>query len=282
MEVAEKKRLIELACELRLNTIKSIYFAKSGHPGGSLSCIDFLTYLYFKELRISPQTVKSPERDRFVLSKGHAAPALYAVLAKRGFFDEDSLFSLRKLGSFLQGHPKADTTPGVEMSTGSLGQGLSTACGMALGLKIDEINANVFCLVGDGEIEEGQIFEALMFASHYCLNNLCVVVDNNGLQLDGTVESVAGLNKIADRFRVFGFDVVEIDGHNFNEIELAIEKFKQINDKPFAIVMKTIKGCGVSFMENNVSWHGMAPNEEQFAMAEQELKEAILKIKERE
>lgn len=280
MDIATEIKLSRLACELRFQALNSIYFAKSGHPGGSLSCIDFLIYLYFKELNVSPENLNSFDRDRFVLSKGHAAPALYAVLAKRGFFSESSLLTLRQLGSFLQGHPNMKTTPGVEMSTGSLGQGISAACGMALGLKMDGIAANVFCLLGDGEIEEGQVYEALMFASHYCLSNLCLAVDNNGLQIDGTVESVAGLCQISEKFEAFGFEVAEVDGHNFNEIESAIEHFKQTNNKPFVIILKTKKGCGVSFMENEVSWHGNAPNEEQFALAEKELKEAILKIKE--
>ncbi len=281
MDLKTEKNLCKLACELRIMVLKSICLAQSGHPGGSLSCVDFLTYLYFKELRIDPKNLHDPSRDRLVLSKGHAAPALYAVLAKRGFFDESSLSDLRKLGSFLQGHPNMNTTPGVEMSTGSLGQGISSACGMALGIKMDKHMANVFCLMGDGEIEEGQVYEALMFASHYCLNNLCVIVDNNGLQLDGTIEQVAGLCKIAEKFSAFGFEVVEIDGHNFFEIEQAIEKFKcfkRAEKSPFAIIMKTSKGHGVSFMEGNVSWHGVAPLIDEFEKAAAELKDQILKL----
>lgn len=282
MNSSIKKKLCELANELRFQVIRSIYLAKSGHPGGSLSCIDFLTYLYFNELNVGVENLKSPNRDRFVLSKGHAAPALYAVLAKRGFFDESSLSSLRKFGSILQGHPNMKMAPGVEMSTGSLGQGISTACGMALGLKIDKINANVFCLLGDGEIEEGQVYEALMFASHYGLSNLCLAVDNNGLQIDGSVYEVAGLCKIEEKFKSFGFEVVAINGHSFDEIEQAIESFKKEQNKPFAIVLKTVKGRGVSFMENEAKWHGNAPSEEQYNMAKRELEEALLKIKESE
>lgn len=279
-----EKELENLACRLRLLVIKSIYLAKSGHPGGSLSCLDFLIYLYFNELNVSPENFNQPGRDRFVLSKGHAAPALYAVLAKRGFFDENSLLSLRKLGSFLQGHPNMKTTPGVEMSTGSLGQGVSTACGMALGLKIDGFSSRVFCLLGDGEIEEGQVYEALMFASHYCLSNLCLVVDNNGLQIDGTVQNVAGLCKIEEKFEAFGFNVVKINGHSFCEIGAAIEKFNKsrTSNKPFAIVLKTKKGRGVSFMENSVEWHGNAPNDDQYSLAESELNAALLNFKERD
>lgn len=275
-------KLSKLASELRLAVLSSIYLAKTGHPGGSLSCIDFLVYLYFNELKISLDNLNDASRDRFVLSKGHAAPALYAVLAEKGFFKKSDLNNLRSLGSFLQGHPNMKTTPGVEMSTGSLGQGISTACGMALGLKIDKINSRVFCLLGDGELEEGQVWEALMFAGHKKLDNLCFIVDNNGLQIDGTVEEVAGLFKIADKFSSFGVEVVVINGHNFFEIEYAIERFKQVKDKPFAILMKTKKGCGVSFMENKVEWHGKAPNNEQFRQAEFELKLAISKFNESE
>lgn len=277
-----EKELAKTACELRLLVLESICSAGSGHPGGSLSCLDFLTYLYFNELRIDPEAPNKPDRDRFVLSKGHAAPALYAVLAKRGFFGEESLLNLRRMGSFLQGHPNMKTTPGVEMSTGSLGQGVSAACGMALGLKMNAFSSRVFCLLGDGELEEGQVYEALMFASHNCLNNLCLVVDNNGLQIDGSIESVAGLCQIAEKFKAFGFHVVEIDGHNFSEIGSAIEKFKvnQKSSKPFAIVLKTKKGCGVSFMENKVEWHGVAPTKEQYFLAKKELEAAVLKLNE--
>lgn len=282
MDLKTAKELCKLAGELRLNIINSIYMAKSGHPGGSLSCVDFLTYLYFEELRVSADNVADPLRDRFVLSKGHAAPALYAVLARKGFFKESDLKSLRQLGSFLQGHPNMKTTPGVELSTGSLGQGISVACGMALSFKIDKLAPRVFCLLGDGELEEGQVWEALMFAVHNKLDNLCLIVDNNGLQIDGTVEEVAGLSKIAEKFFAFGFDVVQIDGHNFFEIECAINHFKKVTNKPCLILMKTKKGCGVSFMESRVEWHGSAPNDEQFQKAQVELKKAILKFEESE
>ncbi len=272
MNSETKFKLQKLANNFRIQILNSIYKAGSGHPGGSLSCVDLLTYLYFEKLNVSPQTIKKPDRDRFVLSKGHAAPALYAVLAGRGFFDESELHHLRELGAILQGHPNMKTTLGVEMSTGSLGQGISTACGMALGVKLNKFNSKVVCLMGDGELEEGQVYEAFMFASHYKLDNLCVFVDNNGLQIDGSIEEVAGLCNISDKFLAFGFDVVEIDGHDFIEIEQAFEQFERTTKKPFAVVMKTVKGKGVSFMENEAMWHGTAPTQQQLTQALAELK----------
>ena len=265
------KSLKNLACKIRIGILESVYCAKSGHPGGSLSIADLLAYLYSKELNIFPKSPKNPQRDRFVLSKGHAAPALYSVLAHMGFFKLDDLKTLRKLGSHLQGHPNMNSTPGVDMSTGSLGQGISAACGMALGAKLDRSSVRVYCVLGDGEIEEGQVWEALMFASHYRLNNLCLFVDNNQLQIDGSVQEVAGLSNIPKKFEAFGFNVVQIDGHDFEQIEDAINQAKMCLDRPSAIVMKTNKGKCISYMENNVSWHGAAPNEEQFKLAKSEL-----------
>ena len=265
------KSLKNLACKIRIGILESVYCAKSGHPGGSLSIADLLAYLYSRELNIFPKSPKNPQRDRFVLSKGHAAPALYSVLAQMGFFKLDDLKTLRKLGSHLQGHPNMNSTPGVDMSTGSLGQGISAACGMALGAKLDKSGVRVYCVLGDGEIEEGQVWEALMFASHYRLNNLCLFVDNNQLQIDGSVQEVAGLSNIPKKFEAFGFNVMQIDGHDFEQIEDAINQAKMCLDRPSAIVMKTSKGKCISYMENNVSWHGAAPNEEQFKLAKSEL-----------
>ena len=265
------KSLKNLACKIRIGILESVYCAKSGHPGGSLSIADLLAYLYSKELNIFPKSPKNPQRDRFVLSKGHAAPALYSVLAHMGFFKLDDLKTLRKLGSHLQGHPNMNSTPGVDMSTGSLGQGISAACGMALGAKLDRSSVRVYCVLGDGEIEEGQVWEALMFASHYRLNNLCLFVDNNQLQIDGSVQEVAGLSNIPKKFEAFGFNVMQIDGHDFEQIEDAVNRAKMCLDRPSAIVMKTNKGKCISYMENNVSWHGAAPNEEQFKLAKSEL-----------
>ncbi len=264
-------KLNKLACQIRMSIVESIYYAKSGHPGGSLSSADLLAYLYSEELNINPKNPKDPNRDRFVLSKGHAAPALYATLAKLGFFDMEDLKTLRKLGSHLQGHPNMNSTPGIDMTTGSLGQGISAACGMALGLKLDKSKSRVYCLLGDGEIEEGQVWEACMFASHYKLDNLCLFIDNNNLQIDGTVEEVAGLIDIPKKFAAFGFEVFEINGHDFFEIESVIQNAKQIKEKPSAVIMKTNKGKCVSFMQDNISWHGSAPNSDQFYAAQKEL-----------
>lgn len=272
MTASEKKRLAALACKVRMGVIEGTHAAKSGHPGGSLSAADLFTYLYFKELRIDPEKPDWEDRDRFVLSKGHTAPGLYAALALRGFFPENELKTLRHVGSRLQGHPNMNMTPGVDMSTGSLGQGVSVAAGMALGAKYMGKDCRVYTLLGDGEIQEGQVWEAMMFAHHYKLDNLCVIVDNNGLQIDGKVDDVMSPYPIADKLRAFGFAVSEIDGHDFDQIESALEQAKTTKGVPFAVVMKTVKGKGVSYMENQAGWHGKAPNDEEYETAMAELR----------
>ena len=243
----------------------------SGHLGGSLSCADILTVLYFNQMNINPKEPKANERDRFVLSKGHCSPALYSVLARRGYFDEKELAGFRKINSNLQGHPDMNKIPGVDMTSGSLGQGLSVANGMALSSKLDEMGYRVYCLLGDGEIEVGQIWEAAMTSSKYKLDNLCVVVDNNNLQIDGEIQNVKGLNNIERKFESFGFKVISIDGNNIEQIIDAFDEAKLTKGMPTAIIAKTIKGKGVSFMENNVEWHGKSPNEEQYNIAIKEL-----------
>ncbi len=264
-----------LATKVRLGIINSTHAAKCGHPGGSLSIADVLTYLYFEEMNINPENPHDENRDRFVLSKGHTAPALYSVLALRGFFPEEELLTLRKIDSRLQGHPDMKGIPGVDMTTGSLGLGISAACGMALAGKIDGKDYRVYTILGDGESEEGQVWEACMFAAHYKLDNLCVIIDYNGLQIDGPVSEVMNPAPFEAKLEAFGFEVATIDGHSFCEIEAAIERAKAVKGKPFAIVMNTIKGKGVSFMENKVNWHGSAPNDEQAAIARTEL-EALM------
>ncbi len=271
MENADKKLLKLKAINVRKGIIEGTFNAKSGHPGGSLSIADILTYLYFKEMKVDVNNPKWEGRDRLVLSKGHAAPALYAVLAEKGFFPVEDLKTLRKSDSYLQGHPNMNYVPGVDMSTGSLGQGISAACGFALASKIEGNPYNVYAILGDGEIEEGQVWEACMFAAAKKLSCLTVIVDNNDLQIDGTVEEVNSPYPIPEKFAAFGFNVIEICGHCFNQIEEAIEKAKACEDKPTAIIMKTVKGKGVSFMENQVSWHGSAPNAEQYEKAMAEL-----------
>ena len=271
----EKKQLKIAACKVRLGIIEGVYAAKSGHPGGSLSAADVLTYLYFKHMNIDPQNPRWEKRDRFVLSKGHAAPALYSVLANRGFFPVDELKTLRHIGSRLQGHPNMNLTPGVDMSTGSLGQGVSTAAGMALGAKRLGNGVRVYTLLGDGEIEEGQVWEAMMFASHYMLDNLLVFVDNNNLQIDGAVSDVMSPYPIDEKFAAFGLFVQTVDGHDFDAIDAAVKRAEQEKGRPSAIVLKTVKGKGVSFMENQVGWHGKAPNEEQYRTAMEELTAAL-------
>ena len=271
MTSQEKKQLSILACKVRMGIIESTHAAKCGHPGGSMSAADMFTYLYFKEMKVDPANPKWEERDRFVLSKGHAAPGLYAALAHRGFFPVEDLLSLRKAGSYLQGHPNMNMVPGVDMSTGSLGQGVSTACGMALGLKKKGSESRVYTVLGDGEIQEGQVWEACMFAGHYSLDNLVVIVDNNGLQIDGDVAKVMSPYPIVEKLEAFGFHVVAIDGHDFDAIEAALNEVKTVKGKPSAIVMKTVKGKGVSFMENNAGWHGVAPNDAQYEQAMLEL-----------
>ena len=270
-----KKQLKIFACKARIGAIDGIYCAKAGHPGGSLSICDLLSYLYNVEMNVDPKNPQDPKRDRLVLSKGHAAPALYATLALKGYFPVEDLKTLRKSDSYLQGHPNMNKVPGVDMSTGSLGQGISCAVGMALGGKIDKENYRVYTILGDGEIEEGQVWEAAMFAGNHHLDNLTAFVDYNGLQIDGTVEEVAGIEPLDKKFESFGFEVIKIDGHDFNQIESALEKAKTVKGKPTAILAKTIKGKGVSFMENQVGWHGTAPNKEQYEQATAELQAEI-------
>ncbi|OCN03363.1 transketolase [Clostridium sp. W14A] len=278
MNAAEKKKLQILACKVRLGAIEGVYRAKSGHPGGSLSAADLFTYLYFREMRVDPANPGDENRDRFVLSKGHSAPGLYAALALKGYFPMEEISRLRRIGAMLQGHPDMKGTPGVDMSTGSLGQGFSAACGMALAGKMDRRDYRVFTLLGDGEIEEGEIWEAAMFAAHHRLDHLCVIVDNNGLQIDGSVEEVAGPAPIDEKFRAFGFDVQTIDGHSFDEIEKALNHAKTVRGNPCAILAKTVKGKGVSFMENQAGWHGKAPNDKQYAVARNDLNKILRRL----
>ncbi len=275
MTANEKLALQITACKVRMGVIEGVHAAKAGHPGGSLSAADLFTYLYFKELNVKPEDPKWDGRDRFVLSKGHTAPGLYSALANRGFFPVEELKTLRQIGSRLQGHPNMNTVPGVDMSTGSLGQGVSTAAGMALALRKRGMDCRVYTLLGDGEIQEGEVWEALMFAAHYKLDNLCVVIDNNGLQIDGAITDVMSPYPIVDKVKAFGFEVAEIDGHDFDQIEAAFRKAGETKGKPFAIVMKTTKGKGVSFMENQAGWHGKAPNDEEYGIAMGELKAAL-------
>ncbi len=271
MDNAEKKQLKLVACDIRKGVIEGTYNAKSGHPGGSLSIADILAYLYFKEMNIDPADPKAENRDRLVLSKGHAAPALYAALAHRGYFPVEDLKTLRKSDSYLQGHPNMNHVPGVDMSTGSLGQGISAAVGMALASKLKGDAFRVYTILGDGEIEEGQVWEAAMFAGAKKLDTLTVIVDNNNLQIDGTIEEVNSPYPIPEKFAAFGFNVVEIDGHDFDAIENAVNGAKACKGKPTAIVMKTVKGKGVSYMENQVGWHGSAPKQDQYEQAMEEL-----------
>ncbi len=278
MTSQEKNQLAITACKVRMGIVESTHAAKCGHPGGSLSAADMFTYLYFKELNVDPKNPKWEDRDRFVLSKGHTAPGLYSALALRGFFPVEDLLTLRKVGSYLQGHPNMNSVPGVDMSTGSLGQGISTACGMALAAKVKGKENRVYTLLGDGEIQEGQVWEACMFASHYKLDNLCVIIDNNGLQIDGDVAKVMSPYPIVDKLEAFGFHVQAIDGHDLDAIEAALNTAKTVKGKPSAIVMKTVKGKGVSFMENNAGWHGVAPNDAQYEQAMGELKTALAEL----
>lgn len=269
-----KAELQQKANQLRKHIVASLHAAKSGHPGGSLSAADIMTYLYYEEMNIDPKKPEKEDRDRFVLSKGHVAPALYGVLAMRGYFPEEELLKLRKTGEMLQGHPDMKGTPGVDMSAGSLGQGVSVAVGMALSAKLSGGQYRVYTLLGDGEIEEGQVWEAAMFAGHKKLDNLVVIVDNNDLQIDGSVADVCSPYPIADKFKAFNFHVIEIDGHDFDAIEAAFKEARQTKGMPTAIIAKTVKGKGVSFMENQVSWHGAAPNDEQYETAMAELEKA--------
>ncbi len=271
----DKKQLQITACKVRMGILTGTHSAKAGHPGGSLSAADLFTYLYFQELNVDPANPKWEDRDRFVLSKGHTAPGLYAALAHRGFFPVEDLTTLRHIDSYLQGHPNMNSVPGVDMSTGSLGQGISCAVGMAMGLKHQGKSARVYTLLGDGEIQEGQVWEACMAASHYKLDNLVVIVDNNGLQIDGDVAKVMSPYPIADKLEAFGFHTIAIDGHDFDQMEQAFAEARTVKGKPTAIVMKTVKGKGVSFMENNAGWHGKAPNDAEYAQAMDEI-QAVL------
>ena len=264
MEILE---LQKIANEVRKGIVTSTHSAKAGHPGGSLSAADMFTYLYFEEMNIDPKNPKMENRDRFVLSKGHTAPGLYSALANRGYFPVEDLKTLRKLGSYLQGHPCMQETPGVDMSSGSLGQGLSAAVGMALAAKMDNKDYRVYCLCGDGEIQEGQIWEAAMFAGHRELDNLVVIVDNNGLQIDGNVADVCSPYPIDKKFEAFNFHTININGNDMDEIAAAMKEARETKGQPTAIVMKTVKGKGVSFMENNAGWHGKAPNDDEYATA---------------
>ena len=278
MTSSEKKQLAITACKVRMGVIESTYGAKAGHPGGSLSAAEVFTYLYFKEMNIDPQNPKWEQRDRFVLSKGHTTPGLYAVLANRGFFPVEDLPTFRHIDSYLQGHPNMRTVPGVDMSTGSLGQGISVATGMALAAKHTGKTNRVYTLLGDGEIQEGQVWEACMAAAHYKLDNLCIVVDNNGLQIDGNIQDVMSPYPIVDKLEAFGFHVEQVDGHDFDQLEKAFAAAREVKGQPTAIVMQTVKGKGVSYMENQAGWHGKAPNDAEYAQAMTELKAQLKEL----
>ena len=274
-DIMDKLELMKTANEIRKGVITAVHSAKSGHPGGSLSAADIYTYLYFEEMNIDPKDPKKPDRDRFVLSKGHTAPGLYSTLAHRGYFPVEDLKTLRHLGSYLQGHPDMKHIPGVDMSSGSLGQGISAAVGMALGAKMDGASYRVYTLLGDGEIEEGQVWEAAMFAGHRKLDNLVVIVDNNGLQIDGKIEDVCSPYPIDKKFEAFNFHVINVaDGNDFDQLKAAFDEAKTVKGMPTAIIMKTVKGKGVSYMENSVDWHGKAPNDEQYEIAMADLEKA--------
>ena len=268
-----KLELQKVANEVRKGIITGVHAAKAGHPGGSLSAADLFTYLYFEEMNVDPKNPQDPDRDRFVLSKGHTAPGLYAALANKGYFPVEDLLTLRHIGSHLQGHPCMQHTPGVDMSSGSLGQGISAAVGMALSAKLREKSYRVYTLLGDGEIQEGQVWEAAMFAGARHLDNLVVIVDNNGLQIDGKVEDVCSPYPIDKKFEAFNFHVINVaDGNDFDQLDAAFKEAREVKGMPVAIIMKTVKGKGVSFMENQASWHGTAPNDEQYAVAMEDLK----------
>ena len=271
LKIADVKELEKIAKQIRRGIIEEVYNGKSGHPGGALSCTDILTVLYFNQMNINPKEPKASNRDRFVLSKGHASPALYSTLANRGYFSVEELKTFRSMESNLQGHPDMNKVPGVDMTSGSLGQGVSVANGMALMSKLNSDGLRIYCLVGDGEIQEGQIWEAAMSSSHYKLDNLCLIVDNNNLQIDGEVDKVKNIYPVDEKFMSFGFNVIKIDGHNIAEIIEAFENAKKVKEKPTVIIANTIKGKGVSFMENQVGWHGKAPNEEEYKQALKEL-----------
>lgn len=278
MDETLKKQLRKIAVNVRMGVLTGTFRAKSGHPGGSLSIAELVTYLYCHKMNVNAQHPDDPDRDRLVLSKGHTAPALYAVLAEKGFFDKKEIESLRQIGALLQGHACINI-PGVDMSTGSLGQGISAACGMALAGKINQKNYHVYSILGDGEIEEGQVWEAAMFAAHYDLDNLTAIIDYNGLQIDGKITEVCSPEPIDEKFRAFGWHVIMIeDAHDFDQIDNAFREAETITGKPVAIIQKSIKGKGVSFMENQVSWHGAAPNAEQYDQAMKELKSALAEL----
>lgn len=272
MEKAKKQQLTKMAARIRLDILDEVHAAKSGHPGGSLSIADVITYLYFAEMNVDPQNPDKGDRDRLVLSKGHTAPALYAALAEKGYFPREELLKLRQADSFLQGHPDMKHTPGVDMTTGSLGLGISAACGMALAAKLNGTDYRVYTIVGDGESEEGQVWEAAMFAAHYKLDNLCVILDWNGLQIDGPVTEVMNPTPHDEKFKAFGFEVFTADAHNFDSLEKAFNKARTVKGRPSAIIMKSVKGKGVSFMENQVGWHGNAPDDAQYEQAVKEIK----------
>lgn len=278
MDELKKNRLREQACRIRMGAVEGTYRAKSGHPGGSLSAADLLAYLYFAEMRVREDDPQWAGRDRFVLSKGHACPALYAALALKGYFPLEELQKLRQVGSMLQGHPDMKGTPGVDMSTGSLGQGISAACGMALGGKLSGQDYRVYAMLGDGELQEGQVWEAAMFAAHQKLDNLCAMVDANGLQIDGKVEEVCSVHPIGEKFEAFGWHVIHIDGHDFDQIEAAFAEAKTVKGKPTVLVARTVKGKGVSFMEDQCSWHGKGPNEQEHSAAMEELNKALAEL----
>ena len=278
MTSSEKKQLQIAACKVRMGVIESTHGAKAGHPGGSLSAAEVFTYLYFKEMNIDPANPKWEDRDRFVLSKGHTAPGLYSALAYRGYFPVEDLPTLRHIDSYLQGHPNMNTVPGVDMSTGSLGQGISAAVGMAMAAKYQGKTNRVYSLLGDGEIQEGQVWEACMAAAHYKLDNLCIIVDNNGLQIDGNVADVMSPYPIVDKLLAFGFNVHAVDGHDFGALEKAFDNAKNTKGQPTAIVMSTVKGKGVSFMENDAGWHGKAPNDAEYEQAMSELKAQLAEV----
>lgn len=278
MDAALKKELSIAALNIRKHALEAVYSANSGHPGGSLSVADVLAYLYFKEMRIDPRNPKLEDRDRFVLSKGHCAPALYSALALKGYFPIDEIKGFRKIGHMLQGHPDMKGVPGVDMSTGSLGQGISAAAGMALSAKLSQKDYRVYSVLGDGELEEGEVWEAAMFAAHYKLDNLCAYVDNNGLQIDGNIDDVMSPNPIADKFKAFGWNVIKADAHNFDDLERAFADSKSVKGKPSVIIAHSVKGKGVSFMENKAEWHGSAPNKEQYEQAIKELDDALAKL----
>lgn len=275
MEAEKLKRLKEIATNIRLDILEEVFSASSGHPGGSLSIADILAYLYFEEMHVDPANPEAKDRDRFVLSKGHTAPALYAALAERGYIPREDLKTFRHADSYLQGHPDMKHTPGVDMTTGSLGIGISAACGMALSAKLSGDAFRVYTVLGDGESEEGQVWEAAMFAAHYKLDNLCAVLDFNGLQIDGPITEVMNPTPLDEKFKAFGWHVRSINGHDFNQIEEAFAEARTVKERPSIIISKSVKGKGVSFMENQVSWHGSAPNREQYEQATAEIRASM-------